>query len=289
MGYRGAWNIIHQGKVYLYISEDEYVCFPEDEGDLVRCVTKFLRDFSKFQKQQNIRPFPLSLQINFSCVYTLDLDHKILKAKSWVDTEDSYKLDVTVFRIADSGKVRLQRVAGEECKAVRLSLPSTVGNYTLSGLHSEGLEQKLSDLLLQSNPIRLFHEQLILDITFQWRSFFGDPDNWSTSWLLQKTLCDAILRVAAWDFRVHEPDAVGEDGELPEVLSIAPSAFPEWSPCTSDIFWFHRFLIVVCEDASNGALGALALDRARIYLKGASATHSMHMARTAFWARLEIC
>ncbi|KZF20327.1 hypothetical protein L228DRAFT_25977 [Xylona heveae TC161] len=275
MGYRGAWNIIYRGILYLYTAKNQNICDPRNEEDVKYWLGVLLNQPSRFALPECIQPFPLPLHVGFDCVNTLDMDKSILKAKTWKeiqykDPDDPQKstmlsINITLFHIQiKSQNVHISRSIDYRDNGgfgLDKCVPVTMAN--VSTLHSDALDKELVNLC-HPTPLGLFRQQLMVDIVHRWRSFFNDHDAWRSSWVLYQTLCEALLRVAAWDFEIHN-DLVEHN------LSNSPLNRPAWKTNPTNIFWFHRVLIVLCPDASNDQLSTQALDDAASFLKGATA------------------
>ncbi|KZF26151.1 hypothetical protein L228DRAFT_279391 [Xylona heveae TC161] len=227
-----------------------------------------------------------------SCVNTLDLDKRTLKAKTWIDTRglgpnDGGMLTIRITRFRINGNpptLSLTSLPDSEfCDKYQNSchplgkppicnLQSDTLDQnrplpeipTIFSLHSDTLDKELATLHYPT-PLGLFHEQLMLDIVHQWKSFFDDHDAWGSSLLLYKTLCNALLRVAALDFDISD--------DLPSSCHDLPTshiACPGWKANPANIFWYHQLLIVLCPDAADEQAGTQALQAAKVYLKGTS-------------------
>lgn len=86
-------------------------------------------------------------------------------------------------------------------------------------------------------------EKLFTDFVYIWRFWFDDPLTWYFGSSAVKSFCRAFLCLAAWDFEIsRHPDV-----RLPVNHTLVPSRpFPQ-----DDIYWFHGFLIILCEDISS--------------------------------------
>lgn len=79
--------------------------------------------------------------------------------------------------------------------------------------------------------------------------------------LVFQVLSIAFLRLAAWDFELSIES--GTDVELP----LAFWSMPTWDYPKTDIFWFHKFLIVLQEDIESAAMITKAVMKARSSIK----------------------
>ncbi|KAE8332496.1 hypothetical protein BDV39DRAFT_216604 [Aspergillus sergii] len=80
-------------------------------------------------------------------------------------------------------------------------------------------------------------ERIFTDFFFRWNRYL-DPSDWRYTNRDFKSLSMALLRFAAWDFEVT----------LGTRTHMGKAILEQWQYPKTEVFWFHRFLIVIQED-----------------------------------------
>ncbi|TVY39891.1 hypothetical protein LOCC1_G006776 [Lachnellula occidentalis] len=111
----------------------------------------------------------------------------------------------------------------------------------------------------QPSPLNELQYRMFVDFVYQWRYFIDDRTIWKhPSSTLFRRLCNAFLRLAAWDLEISS------EGEI-ATLPLDAETFPDWDSPPTDIYWFHRSLVVLCEDLGTSSSISAAVSRARTF------------------------
>ncbi|RDL41227.1 Uncharacterized protein BP5553_01206 [Venustampulla echinocandica] len=107
-----------------------------------------------------------------------------------------------------------------------------------------------------SSPNELQY-RMFMDFVYQWRFFTDDSTTWKyPSSLLFRRLCNAFLRFAAWDLEISSEWEIAK-------LPLGAESYPAWDSHPAEVYWFHGFLVVLCEDLETLSSIATAVSRAR--------------------------
>lgn len=98
-------------------------------------------------------------------------------------------------------------------------------------------------------------ERIFTDFLFRWNRYL-DPSDWGYTNRDFKSLSMALLRLAAWDFEVTSGSRT----------DMGKAVLEQWQYPKTEVFWFHRFLVVIQEDILPVSMKSIAILKARIYL-----------------------
>ncbi|PKY03286.1 hypothetical protein P168DRAFT_298085 [Aspergillus campestris IBT 28561] len=102
-------------------------------------------------------------------------------------------------------------------------------------------------------PLNELQYRLFTDFIFQWRLYVDDHTLWQYPSTLLNTLVIGVLRLAAWDLEVtHE--SLDSRVELP----INFRSVSGWESTETDMFWYHGFLVVVCDTLDTNSSATVA-------------------------------
>lgn len=76
---------------------------------------------------------------------------------------------------------------------------------------------------------------------------------------LFRRLCNAFLRLAAWDFEISSQHEVVK-------LPLGAESFPGWDGPPTEVYWFHGYLVVLCEDLGTSSSISAAVSRAEEFV-----------------------
>ncbi|CAP82981.1 Pc15g00950 [Penicillium rubens Wisconsin 54-1255] len=114
-------------------------------------------------------------------------------------------------------------------------------------------------------PLNELQFRFFTDFIFQWRFYIDDHTLWQYPSTLLNTLVIAVLRLAAWDLEITHED-IDSRVELP----IGFRSVPGWDSPETHIFWFHGFLVVICDTLDTNSSVTAAVLRAKTLLNGYS-------------------
>ncbi|KAE8369211.1 hypothetical protein BDV27DRAFT_141413 [Aspergillus caelatus] len=165
-----------------------------------------------------LSPCPSPIQSNLDYVYTIDHDADVFIISLWGEPDGilvptAIRVDLTRFH--------------EEDFSLSINHPLPRSEYLVG------------DSISVVNKFERFFTAFV----FLWRFYIDDPLTWRYTSPVFKLLCIALLRLAAWDFELC-PNLDFGNVELPISFSSASS----WSYPMTDIYWFHRYLVVLHED-----------------------------------------
>lgn len=85
------------------------------------------------------------------------------------------------------------------------------------------------------------------------------PGNKYPSSALFRRLCNAFLRLAAWDLEISSECEIAK-------LPLGAESFPGCDSPPMEVYWFHRSLAVLCEDLGISSSISAAVSRAREFI-----------------------
>ncbi|KAE8423510.1 hypothetical protein BDV36DRAFT_279048 [Aspergillus pseudocaelatus] len=203
-----------------------------------------------------LSPCPSPIQSNLDYVYTIDHDADVFIISLWGEPDGilvptAIRVDLTRFHEEDFSLSinhplpRSEYLVGDSISVVN-SCP-----YTLLLNLEFGLPTPMNEL----------QERFFTAFVFLWRFYIDDPLTWRYTSPVFKLLCIALLRLAAWDFELC-PNLDFGNVELPISFSSASS----WSYPMTDIYWFHRYLVVLHEDIRPVNMRNEALMKVKSYI-----------------------
>lgn len=184
-------------------------------------------------------PFPSPPHSSLDYVYTVDLDAASMTISTWTKTDG---IIPSIFRVrladvyepSDLSLVSLLQKADrplERCLKLAYERPT-------ESVDSKKLQIDIST----PTPLNELQFRCFTDFIFQWRFYIDDHTLWKYPSTLLNTFVIAILRLAAWDLEItHE--RFDSQVELP----VDFRSVPGWESPETQIFWFHRFLVIVCD------------------------------------------
>ncbi|KAK0125929.1 hypothetical protein ONS95_007553 [Cadophora gregata] len=114
----------------------------------------------------------------------------------------------------------------------------------------------------QPTSLNELQHRMFRDFAYQWRFFIDDRTIWGTSSsLLFRQLCIALLRLAAWDLEVSPKGNIAA-ARLP----LGAETFPDWDAPLTNIYWFHGYLVVLCEGLKMPSTISAAVSTAEEFL-----------------------
>ncbi|RJE23424.1 hypothetical protein PHISCL_04232 [Aspergillus sclerotialis] len=199
--------------------------------------------------------FPSPPHSSLDYVYTVDLDTAFITISTWTKTDGILP---SVFRINpaevhEAPDLSLESLLQKASRPLERFLNLTYGKqteYIVSG-----------DLKINFDPPTPLNElqyRFFTDFIFQWRFYIDDHILWQYPSTLLNILVIAVLRLAAWDLEIsHEVDSRVE-------LPIGFRSVPGWQSPETHIFWFHGFLVVVCNTLDTDSSVTAAVLRAKV-------------------------
>ncbi|RAL04495.1 PHD finger domain-containing protein [Aspergillus ibericus CBS 121593] len=226
---RGLWNLRVDGKWYRSFHPPRgRIASPDTPATLDR-IRKILSETNLAAWE--CVPFPSPLHIDLDYVYNIDKDLGLLTVVQWTGDEgvlSRMRREATLTRLANPSlhtiEAALEVVGDEFDQENDEASPPTSETLTIN----------------MRNPTPLNELQLLFltDFIFLWKFYLDDMSSWRNTSLLFRTLAIGILRIAAWDFEVRiDTDTT----DIPLTFSSVPS----WKAPSTDIFWFHGFLITL--------------------------------------------
>ncbi|KAE8370807.1 hypothetical protein BDV27DRAFT_140053 [Aspergillus caelatus] len=250
MACRGVWNLCVNGKWYRYGDSASPISPPGNISTL-RKLNQLL-DNPDIKGWKKVTSPSLDLS-NMDFIYTLDTD-------------------AGTFKISLGG--RFTRPPLAVLTDVYLK-PATLREghdmdlrYTVLG-YSHFAPQKyttVDELDLQRLNLKRLHlkfgiptamnelqERIFADFFFRWDEYL-DPPDWGYMNRDFRSLSMSLLRFAAWDFEVTS-------GPRP---AMGSAELEKWQYPESELFWFHRFLVVIHEDIRSESMKSIAILKARM-------------------------
>jgi len=206
-------------------------------------------------------PFPFPLWQNLNYVYTIDSDSASLTVSFWHREEEDEDLCLILY---------MRRLGlGSICQASDLSIEALLqnGSNPLLDIHHErGMLQVEKEYehweigIGQPSTLNELQYRIFMDFVYQWRFFIDDRTTWHghSSTLFDK-LCDAFLRLAAWDFEISSECEIAK-------LPLGAGSFPSWDSHPAEVFWFHGFLVILCEDLETSWSISVAISRVKEFV-----------------------
>ncbi|PWY96676.1 hypothetical protein BO94DRAFT_592595, partial [Aspergillus sclerotioniger CBS 115572] len=213
-------------------------------------------------------PYPSPLDINLGSAYLVDKDLGLFTVDRWaVDVDEGG--DSTLFR-----RTTLTNLPTGDTFTPELALESFHGVFFPQNFDDDNGTQTLIYEHLTINmrkPTSLNELQLLFmnDFIAKWGQNWNEAPRKKRVTPLYRSLSIVVLRIAAWDVEVQVPNYNLKGKEVTIVHH------PTWPAPSSDVFWFHGFLIVLHEDIN--AIG-VAIKKAQWYLpRNPHRSHVTHM------------
>lgn len=252
---RGLWNL-HINGILTSDTKLIQVCLPCIAGKWFRYCHPQARTSSPgekatFQKIKQLQEeknkpddweevsFPSPPHSNLDYVYTVDLDTAFITISTWTKTNG---IIPSVFRIKlaevhEASDLSLESLLQKADRPLERFLKLTFAKQT-EPIVSGDLKINID----RPTPLNELQYRLFTDFIFQWRFYIDDHTLWQYPSTLLNTFVIAVLRLAAWDLEItHE--GIDSRVELP----IDFRSVPGWESPETHIFWFHSFLVVVCD------------------------------------------
>ncbi|TVY18368.1 hypothetical protein LARI1_G004770 [Lachnellula arida] len=259
---RGFWNVHRGGKWYQIHRTTGRISSPGDTSTYLT-LRRLLDGDEQLSKATPI-PFPCPLQRNLDYVYTLDLDSAYLTVSFWHreegDDEAMELPEPVCMRRLNLDSIHEASDLNYEALLQNGSSPLLdiyAGEDSLqAGKEYEHWETELG----QPSSLNELQYRMFMDFVYQWRFFIDDHITWQhPSSALFRRLCYAFLRLAAWDFEISSESEVAK-------LPLGAEEFPGWDSPPTEIYWFHRNLVVLCEDFGTSSSISDAVSRARTFV-----------------------
>ncbi|KAE8418621.1 hypothetical protein BDV36DRAFT_282880 [Aspergillus pseudocaelatus] len=215
MACRGVWNLCVNGKWYRYGDSASPISPPGNISTL-RKLNQLL-DNPDIKGWKKVTSPSLDLS-NMDFIYTLDTD-------------------AGTFKISLGG--RFTRPPLAVVTDVYLK-PATLreGHDIVDELDLQRLNLKRLHLKFGiPTAMNELQERIFTDFFFRWDEYL-DPPDWGYMNRDFRPLSMSLLRFAAWDFEVTS-------GPRP---AMGSAELEKWQYPESELFWFHRFLVVIHED-----------------------------------------
>lgn len=245
----GLWYQIHQKRGRI-----------KSPGDTSTFLTlqHFQNGIKKSDKAMSI-PFPLPPRQNLNYVYTLDSAH--LNISFWHREEEDEEMGLSLC----TRRLSLESIH----EASNLSIEALLQNGR-NPLLEISMEQNSSPLekefenweikTQQPSSLNELQYRMFMDFVCQWRFSIDDHTVWQYPLsVLFRRMCNAFLRLAAWDFEIS---AKCEIAKLP----LDAESFPQWDSPYTEIYWFHRFLVVLCKDLRTSPSISTAISRVKEFI-----------------------
>ncbi|TVY35097.1 hypothetical protein LSUB1_G006633 [Lachnellula subtilissima] len=256
---RGFWNVHRGGKWYQIYREIGRISSPGDRSTYL--TLKGLQDGSTQLDKATPIPFPFPLQQQLSYVYTLDLDSAYLTVSFWHREEGDEAMGLPLCM----RRLNLDSIY----EASNLSIEALLQNGSnplldIPAGHDSLLAEKEYEHweieIVQPNPLNELQYRMFIYFVYQWRFFIDDRITWQyPPSTLFRRLCNAFLRLAAWDFEISS------DSNIPK-LPLGAVTFPGWNSPPTEVYWFHRYLVVLCEDLGTSSSISAAVSRATSFV-----------------------
>ncbi|KAK0110754.1 hypothetical protein ONS96_002352 [Cadophora gregata f. sp. sojae] len=207
-------------------------------------------------------PFPLPLRDKLSYVYTINLQSSTLTVSFHThrqNSEDGQGVYLTV-RTLSLDTINQASDMSIDALLQNGSNPLLDTFPEQGSLQADG-EYDLWDIEVgQPTAMNELQHRMFTDFVYQWRFFLDDRTLWQyPSSTLFRRLCIAFLRLAAWDFEISSESEIAD-------LPLRIKSFPAWDSPPTDIYWFHGFLVVICEGLGPSSSISAAVSRAREFL-----------------------
>ncbi|CAG7948224.1 unnamed protein product [Penicillium salamii] len=233
---RGLWNLHVDGKWYRWFHPPRGQSSSPDSQATLKTIHQMVSKSDQFKWE--IVPFPTPLHFHLDYVYTIDEDAGHFTVTQWSGD------DGVLYRIARRATLASIRETSLLTIDTLLSDVVEIHKPEDDSLGDMGNETNVQHLLESfgikpNTPARLneLQFQLFADFVFTWRFYFDDTYTYNSSSAFS-ALAIGLLRIAAWDFEVRNADT--------EEIPISFSSLPQWKVPPSEIFWFHKHLIVCC-------------------------------------------
>ncbi|KAH6711997.1 hypothetical protein BKA61DRAFT_657494 [Leptodontidium sp. MPI-SDFR-AT-0119] len=263
---RGFWNVRRGGQWYQIHEKRGRISSTGDASTYTNA--RRLQDNLTEADRAVPIPFPLPLQQNLNYIYTLDLDSAHLTVAFWhrEEGDSAPGLALTMRRL---GLDSIERPADLSIEA----LLNNGGNPLLETSHEDMLPGEIEydgleiDIGQPSSLSELQH-RMFVDFVYQWRVFLDDHTLWpDPSTPLFRRLCIAILRLAAWDLEVSSEGSITS-------LPLGAEDFPRWDSPASEVYWFHGYLVVLCQDLDATTSFSAAVLKGKEFLRNLDASRT---------------
>ncbi|PLB53733.1 hypothetical protein P170DRAFT_396362 [Aspergillus steynii IBT 23096] len=247
---RGLWNLhINGSKWFRHCHPQARTSSPGEEATFEK-VKQLQEEKNKSNDWEEI-PFPCPPQSSLDYVYTVDLDDASIKVSAWTKTDGVIPsvFQIKFEEVHEASDLSLQSLLQKASRPLERYLKPTSKNQTDSTVSGD-----LSIHINAPTPLNELQYRLFTDFIFQWRFYIDDHMLWQYPSMLLNTLVIAVLRLAAWDLEItHE--SIDSRVELP----INYRSLPSWESPGSHTFWFHGFLVVICDtlEASSSVTEAV--------------------------------
>jgi len=206
-------------------------------------------------------PFPFPLQQNLNYVYTLDLDTADLTVSfaprrrgrgsgGSSDNEASqHSLNQGGFRLEYGG------FAAEWKQSTSRHIPAAM----FASSREREYEHWKTEVE-QASTLNELQYRMFMDFVYQWRFFIDDRTAWERpSSTLFRRLCSAFLRLAVCDFEISSKWEIAK-------LPLDAETFPSWDSPSTEVYWFHGSLVVLCEELETPSSISASVSRAREFV-----------------------
>ncbi|KAL3417194.1 hypothetical protein PVAG01_11194 [Phlyctema vagabunda] len=256
---RGFWNVHRGGKWYQIHQKRGRISSPGDKSTYLT-MKDFQDDITKSVKAMPI-PFPFPLQQNLDYVYTLDLDSAYLTVSFWHREEGDQDTGLSL------SMRRLSLNSIDEASDLSIEALLLKGRNPLldifagqGSLQAEKEYKHWETKIRQPSSLNELQYRMFMEFVYQWRFFIDDRTAWQyPSSILFRRLCNAFLRLAAWDFEISSECEVAK-------LPLGAESFPGWDSPPTEVYWFHGSLVVLCEDLGTSSSISAAVSRARKFV-----------------------
>ncbi|KAF4633238.1 hypothetical protein G7Y89_g4883 [Cudoniella acicularis] len=256
---RGFWNVRRGGKWYQIHQKRGRISPPGDTSTYLT-VKDFQDSITKLDKAILV-PFPLPLQQNLDYVYTLDLDSVYLTVSFWNreegDEDIGLPLSIRRFSLNSINKASDLSIEAllQNGSNPLLDIPAGQGT-----LQAEKEYEHWETEIGQPSSLNELQCRMFMDFVYQWRFFIDDRTAWQyPSSTLFHRLCNAFLRLAAWDLEISSECEIAK-------LPLGAESFPGWDSPPTEVYWFHGSLVVLCEDLGTSSSISAAVSRARKFV-----------------------
>ncbi|RDW70567.1 uncharacterized protein DSM5745_08078 [Aspergillus mulundensis] len=198
-------------------------------------------------------PCPSPLHSTLSYVYTIDIDSDILTISEWISELTPMATRLNLTRALETTCLPLMDFVPVSKAVIN---PASAGNRSSESPSNEVLRLDIG----MPTPMNELQEQFLTDFLFLWRFYIDDPLTWYFDSPVFRLISMAFLRLASWDFEVSGSDTYNDQ------LPIDFASVPRWSQAEENIFWFHGYLIVLCEALDSTIAKGEAVSKAQDFL-----------------------
>lgn len=244
------------GRWFRYCHPQARTSSPGEEATLQKIKQLQEGNYKSDDWQEVSIPSPPHSALDY--VYTVDLDTASITISVWTRTDG---IIPSIFRVKladihEASDISLDSLARKASRPLERYLNVTSEKY-IEPIAPGDLRIDIGT----PTPLNELQFRLFTDFVFQWRFYIDDHTLWQYPSTLLNTLVIAILRIAAWDLEITHQH-IDSQIELP----INFRSTPGWKSPETDVFWFHGFVVVVCDTLKTDSSVNATILRAKAFL-----------------------